>query len=277
MKKLSDERVKELEALCRQFRIEVLSLIHEVQSGHTGGSFSECEILTLLYMEIANISVENQYEDSRDRIVLSKGHGAPMLYRCLAEKGFFPKEELHTLRQPGSRLQGHPCSKKTPGVELSTGPLGIGLSAGTGMACANQLMGNDAYVYVVMGDGELNEGTIWEGAMSAAKFGCDHLIGIVDWNKVQLDGMAEDVMPMHHMEERWKSFGWNVFRCDGHDIRSLYAAIEGAKEMHNKKPSVVLADTVKGKGVSFMEGTNKYHGKAITDEEFVKAMKELEV
>lgn len=276
MKQLSDERVRELEALCRQFRIDVLSVIHEVQSGHTGGSFSECEILTLLYMEIANISVENQAADDRDRIVLSKGHGAPMLYRCLAKKGFFPEEELHTLRQPGSRLQGHPCSKKTPGVELSTGPLGIGLSAGTGMACANQLMGNDAYVYVVMGDGELNEGTIWEGAMSAAKFQCDHLIGIVDWNKVQLDGMTEDVMPMPHMEERWKSFGWNVFRCDGHNIPALYEAIETAKEMRNKKPSVILADTVKGKGVSFMEGTNQYHGKAITDEEYANAMKELE-
>jgi transketolase len=126
-----------------------------------------------------------------------------------------------------------------------------------------------------MGDGELNEGTIWEGAMSAAKFECDHLIGIVDWNKVQLDGMAEDVMPMHHMEERWRSFGWNVFRCDGHDIEALYKTICKAKQMRNGKPCVVLADTVKGKGVSFMEGTNKYHGKAITDEEFANAMKEL--
>jgi len=276
MKRLSEERARELEMLCRQFRIDVLSLIHEVQSGHTGGSFSECEILVLLYMEIANISVENQHENDRDRIVLSKGHGAPMLYRCLAEKGFFGKDELHTLRQPGSRLQGHPCSKKTPGVELSTGPLGLGLSASVGMACANKLMGNDAYVYTVMGDGELNEGTIWEAAMSAAKFCCSHLIGIVDWNKVQLDGMAEDVMPMHHMEERWKSFGWNVFRCDGHNIPELYEAIMTAKETDNGKPCVVLADTVKGKGVSFMEGTNLYHGKAITDEEYENAIKEME-
>ncbi len=169
---LSEERIEKLEGLCRQFRKDVLTILHEVQTGHAGGSLSECEILTLLYLECANISKENQNQEDRDRIVLSKGHGAPMLYRCLAEKGFFPKEELHTLRQPGSRLQGHPCSAKTPGVELSTGPLGIGLSASVGMACANRLRGNDAYVYTVLGDGELNEGTVWEAAMSAAKFRC---------------------------------------------------------------------------------------------------------
>ena len=198
-----------------------------------------------------------------------------MLYRCLCEKGFFRKEAMHTLRQPGSRLQGHPCSAKTPGVELSTGPLGIGLSASVGMACANQLMGNDAYVFTVMGDGELNEGTIWEAAMSAVKFRCDHLIGIVDWNKVQLDGTTAQVMPMDHMEERWKSFGWNVLTCDGHKIAGIYTAIEKAKSMRNGKPCVILADTIKGKGVSFMEGTNKYHGKAVSDEEYAQAMKEL--
>ena len=197
---LSEERIEKLEGLCRQFRKDVLTILHEVQTGHAGGSLSECEILTLLYLECANISKENQNQEDRDRIVLSKGHGAPMLYRCLAEKGFFPKEELHTLRQPGSRLQGHPCSAKTPGVELSTGPLGIGLSASVGMACANRLRGNDAYVYTVLGDGELNEGTVWEAAMSAAKFRCDHLIAIVDWNKVQLDGKAEEIMPMDCME-----------------------------------------------------------------------------
>lgn len=275
--KLSDKRVKELEALCRQFRIDVLTLLHEVQTGHAGGSLSECEILTLLYMECANISVENQDAPDRDRIVLSKGHGAPMLYRCLAEKGFFPKEELHTLRQPGSRLQGHPCSVKTPGVELSTGPLGIGLSASVGMACSNRLLGNDAYVFTVLGDGELNEGTVWEAAMSAAKFECDHLIAIVDWNKVQLDGVAEEIMPMHDMEARWKAFGWNVWRCDGHSIAQLYEAVEEAKSRKNQKPCVILADTVKGKGVSFMEGTNAYHGKAISDEDYVRAMKEMGV
>lgn len=274
---LNEERIEKLEGLCRQFRKDVLTILHEVQTGHAGGSLSECEILTLLYLECANISKENQNQEDRDRIVLSKGHGAPMLYRCLAEKGFFPKEELHTLRQPGSRLQGHPCSAKTPGVELSTGPLGIGLSASVGMACANRLRGNDAYVYTVLGDGELNEGTVWEAAMSAAKFRCDHLIAIVDWNKVQLDGKAEEIMPMDCMEERWQAFGWNVWRCNGHSIPELYEAVQEAKNKKNGKPCVILADTVKGKGVSFMEGTNVYHGKAISDEEYAEAMKELGV
>lgn len=277
MRALSENRIKELEELCRKFRMDLVTLLHEVQTGHAGGSLSECEILTVLYMECANISPENQKAPDRDRIVLSKGHGAPMLYRCLCEKGFFPEEELHTLRQPGSRLQGHPCSEKTPGVELSTGPLGIGLSASVGMACANRLMGNQAHVFTVLGDGELNEGTVWEAAMSAAKYKCDHLIAIVDWNKVQLDGAAEDIMPMHNMEERWDSFGWNVIRCNGHSVSELYEAIERAKEEKDGKPWVILADTIKGKGVSFMEGTNKYHGKAISDEEYEKAKKELEV
>lgn len=277
MKKLSENRVKELETLCRQFRIDILTLLHKIQTGHIGGSFSECEILVLLYMECANISVENQHASDRDRIVLSKGHGAPMLYRCLCEKGFFPVEEMDTLRQPGSRLQGHPCSRKTPGVELSTGPLGLGLSASVGMACANQLNRNEAYVFTVMGDGELNEGTVWEAAMSAVKYKCEHLIAIVDWNKVQLDGETERIMPMADMEGRWSAFGWNVFRCDGHSIRELYAAIEAAKAKQNGRPCVILADTIKGKGVSFMEGSNKYHGKVISDEEYTAAMKELEV
>lgn len=272
---LSAERAAELKKLCNDFRIDVLTTLHEVQTGHAGGSLSECEILVTLYMQCANISPENSDSPDRDRIILSKGHGAPMLYRCLSEKGFFPKEELATLRQPGSRLQGHPCSAKTPGVELSTGPLGLGLSAGVGMACSNKLLKNSAYTFVVLGDGELNEGTIWEGAMSAVKFNCDRLIAIVDWNKVQLDGLADEVMPMAHMPARWASFGWNVFECDGHDVCALYENIEAAKAISNGKPSVILARTIKGKGVSFMEGTNKYHGKAISDEEYAAAMAEL--
>lgn len=272
---LNKTRIAELEELCRRFRVEAIDLIHAVQTGHSGGSLSECEILVTLYMQCANISAENRNADDRDRIVLSKGHGAPMLYLCLAEKGFFPKEELKTLRQPGSRLQGHPCSRKTPGVELSTGPLGLGLSASVGMVLANRLNGNDAYVFTIMGDGEINEGTIWEAAMSATKFKCENLIAILDWNKVQLDGIAEDIMPMHDMDLRWKAFGWNVWECDGHSVEQLCDCIEAAKAAKNGKPNIVLAHTVKGKGVSFMEGTNKFHGKAITDEEYELAMIEL--
>lgn len=270
-----EKRTEELVKLCRQFRIETLEIIHQRQSGHTGGSFSACEILVALYMKCANISKENYEDSDRDRIILSKGHAAPMLYRCLAEKEIIEKEELKTLRMLGSRLQGHPCSRKTPGVELSTGPLGMGLSAGVGMTCSNKLLGNDAYIFVVLGDGEINEGTVWEGAMSAVKFKCDRLIAILDWNKVQLDGTAEDVMPMHNMAERWKSFGWNVMEVDGHDIGALCDAIMEAKSILNEKPTIVLANTIKGKGVSFMENTNKYHGKAIDDNEFERAMAEL--
>ena len=272
---LSNERVEELEALCHRFRIDILTLLHRLQTGHIGGSLSVCEILVTLYMACAHISPADIDMPNRDRIVLCKGHAAPMLYRCLCEKGFFPKSEMETLRQPGSRLQGHPCMTKTPGVELSTGPLGLGLSASVGMACANQLMGNQAYVFPVLGDGELNEGSVWEAAMSAAKFSCDHLIAIVDWNKVQLDGPSCDVMPMGDLSAKWNAFGWNVFSCDGHNIKELYAAIESAKALKNKRPCVILADTIKGKGVSFMEHTNKYHGKAVNDDEYQRAMAEL--
>lgn len=273
---LTKDRVMELETLCRRFRTDTIALLHRLQTGHAGGSLSVCEILTVLYMECANISVDKRCAPDRDRVVLSKGHAAPMLYRCLSEKGFFPLEELETLRQPGSRLQGHPSMGKTPGVELSTGPLGLGLSAGVGMACANRLQGNGACVFVVLGDGELDEGTVWEAAMAAAKFRCDRLIAIVDWNKVQLDGMTRDVMPMGDLRGKWSTFGWNVLECDGHDIAQLYDAIQTAKGLADGKPCVILANTVKGKGVSFMENTNLYHGKAIDDDEFSRAMLELE-
>ena len=276
MTPLSDARVRELEALCHAFRVETIELLHRVQTGHAGGSLSACEILTVLYMECANIGPENMDAPDRDRIVLSKGHGAPMLYRCLCERVFYPKEEMKTLRQLGSRLQGHPCMTKTPGVELSTGPLGRGLSASVGRACANRLMKNDAYVFTVLGDGELDEGTVWEAAMSAAKFACDHLVAIVDWNKVQLDGFTNDVMPIGDLRAKWMSFGWNVWECDGHNIGQLYECMESAKEKKNGRPCVILANTVKGKGVSFMENTNKYHGKAIDDSEYARAMAELE-
>ncbi|RGX55209.1 MULTISPECIES: transketolase [Anaerotruncus] len=272
---LTETRVQELDALCKQFRIDTVELLHAVQTGHAGGSLSVCEILVTLYMECANITPENQHDAGRDRIVLCKGHAAPMLYRCLCEKGFFPKEEMKTLRQPGSRLQGHPCSKKTPGVELSTGPLGLGLSASVGMACAKKLSKAGGYIFPVLGDGELNEGTVWEAAMSAAKFACDNLVAIVDWNKVQLDGLAKDVMPIGDLAAKWASFGWKVYECDGHNIAQLYNAIEAAKNAADPMPRVVLANTIKGKGVSFMEGTNKFHGKAITDEEYELAMREL--
>ena len=271
---ISIERKKQLSDLANQFRIDVLTVIHGAQTGHPGGSLSVCEILTALYFEKAKIDVTQPTWPERDRVVLCKGHAAPMLYRVLAEKGFFPVEEMKTLRQLNTRLQGHPSSKDTPGVELSTGPLGIGLSACLGMALGLKLSKIDSTVFAVLGDGELNEGTVWEAALSAPKFKADNLVAIVDWNGVQLDGTNEEILPLGNLRTKFESFGWEVSECDGHDIGALCEAIDNAKTK-NGVPKMILAHTVKGKGVSFMEGKNAWHGKPINDQEFAQAMSEL--
>jgi len=271
---MTNERKEELQRQCGQFRNDLIDLLHSIQTGHPGGSLSCTEILTSLYFEIMNVNPEDPEMEGRDHLILSKGHAAPMLYLALAEKGFFPKEELKTLRQMDSMLQGHPCVHKTPGVELSTGPLGLGLSAGLGMAMADRIKGLDSYTYVVMGDGEIEEGCIWEAAMSASKFGADHLIGILDNNGVQLDGTLEEIMPMGDIGAKWRAFGWNVVTCDGHDVEDFCRAVEDAKKTKGQ-PSLILASTVKGKGVSFMEGKNTWHGKAINDNEYAQAKAEL--
>ena len=271
---MTNERKEELQRHCTKFRNDLIDLLHSIQTGHPGGSLSCTEILTSLYFEIMNVNPENPEMEGRDHLILSKGHAAPMLYLVLAEKGFFPKEELKTLRQIDSMLQGHPCVHKTPGVELSTGPLGLGLSAGLGMAMADRIKGLDSYTYVVMGDGEIEEGCIWEAAMSASKFGADHLIGILDNNGVQLDGTLEEIMPMGDIGAKWRAFGWNVVTCDGHDVEDFCRAVEQAKRTKGQ-PSLILANTVKGKGVSFMEGKNTWHGKAINDNEYAQAKAEL--
>ncbi len=271
---MTNERKEELQNQCLAFRRELVDLLHSIQTGHPGGSLSCTEILTALYFELMNIDPKNPEMEGRDHLILSKGHAAPILYMVLAEKGYFPKEELKSLRQMGSMLQGHPCVHKTPGVELSTGPLGLGLSAGLGMAMAARIKGQDSYTYVVMGDGEIQEGCIWEAAMSASKFSADHLIGILDNNGVQLDGTNDEIMPMGDIRAKWEAFGWNVVSCDGHNVEDICRAVGEAKEMKGK-PTLILAKTVKGKGISFMEGKNTWHGKAINDEEYAKAKAEL--
>lgn len=271
---LTSERKTALERLCNEFRITLIERLHAAKTGHPGGSLSVCEILTSLYFEKANVDALSPKWEGRDRIVLTKGHAAPMLYIALAEKGFFPKEELATLRQLDTRLQGHPSAKLTPGVELSSGPLGIGLSAACGMAIGLKLNNNPATVYAIMGDGEINEGTVWEACMSAVKFKLDNLIVILDRNHVQLDGTSDDIMPMDNLNDRFKSFGFEVVNCDGHDVASICDAIDHCKTVKSR-PSIIIAETVKGKGVSFMEGKNIYHGKLITDEEYTAAMAEL--
>ncbi|WRS28875.1 transketolase [Oscillospiraceae bacterium MB08-C2-2] len=272
---LSVAKRDELNALCKKFRIDLIEVLHSIQTGHPGGSLSVCEILTALYFEKAKVDPQNPLWENRDRIVLTKGHAAPMLYRVLAEKGFFPVEEMKTLRQLNSRLQGHPCALETPGVELSTGPLGIGLSACVGMALGLKLSGiEDATVYAILGDGELNEGTVWEACMAAAKFKTDNLIAILDHNHVQLDGTSDEIMPMGNVAAKFEAFGFEVFSCNGHDVEELCSTIDQAKAVKGK-PSIILAETVKGKGISFMEGKNIWHGKPISDEEYKLAMAEL--
>lgn len=270
---LTVERAAELKELCRQFRIDVLTAIHGAQSGHPGGSLSVCEILTLLYQERMNVSADRQDDPDRDRLILSKGHAVPMLYRNLIEKGYLPADSMSTLRRIDSLLQGHP-SVHTPGIEMPAGPLGLGLSAAQGMAIGLKLNGSRARVYCVLGDGELNEGCIWEAAMSAPKFELDNLTAIVDWNHVQLDGTTDEVMPIRDLAGKWRSFGWNVLQCDGNDLAALDEAFDGA-EACKGVPTVIIANTVKGKGVSFMEGQAGWHGRVIDSESYAKAMAEL--
>ena len=271
---MTAERLEALAALCRTFRRDVLTAIYEAQSGHPGGSLSVCEILTALYFEHLRVYPQDPAREDQDRLVLCKGHAAPMLYRVLAERGYFPVSEfMTTLRRLDSRMQGHP-SIHTPGVDMPSGPLGIGMGAAQGMAMGMKLKGLDQRAYAVLGDGELNEGAVWETAMSAPKSGLHNLIAIVDRNNVQLDGTVEEIMPTEPLADKWRAFGWNVLECDGHDLMDLDRALTAAKAEQDK-PSVILARTVKGKGVSFMEGKNTWHGKVLSREDYEAAMEEL--
>ena len=272
---ISEKKRMKLDLLCRQFRLDVLTILHRIQTGHVGGSFSVCEILTVILMEEANLHPEEPTWEGRDRLVLCKGHAAPMLYRILSEKGFFPKEELGNLRQVNSTLQGHPCAHSTKGIDISTGALGFGYGAAVGMAMALKVKNRQKqYVYAVLGDGEINEGVVWEAAMSVCKFNLTNLITIIDSNGVQLDGTCNEIMPMLDLQKKFEAFGYRVIRCDGHDIKELSLAIEEVKE-HKSIPAVIIANTVKGKGVSFMEGKNTWHGCPVDDRSFLLAEKEL--
>ncbi len=271
---MEKEKKEELNALCLEFRKRLITTLHDIQTGHPGGSLSVCEILTDLYFNDANITPENADSKERDKIVLCKGHAAPMLYLNLAKKGFFPMEEMNTLRQLNSRLQGHPCSKETVGVEASTGPLGAGYPMALGIALSDMKDDVDAYTYAIIGDGETNEGVVWETAMNASKYKAHRLITILDWNGVQLDGTNEEIMPMGDVVLKWKAFGYNTIEADGHDVESISNAIYLAKQCKDR-PSIILAHTVKGKGISFMEGKNTWHGAPVKDENYEQAMKEL--
>ncbi|MCX7786089.1 MAG: transketolase [Spirochaetes bacterium] len=272
---LTKERKAVLEGLCKQFRRTLLDTLYSVQTGHPGGSLSATEIITTLYFEVMKVDPKNPTWEDRDRFVLAKGHAAPMLYIALAEKGFFPKEELKTLRQLNSRLQGHPCALKTPGVEPSTGPLGLGLSAALGMGLGAKIQGKQFYTYVLLGDGEIQEGIVWEAAMAGAKYGIDNVVAILDKNGVQLDGPVDQIMPLGDVKAKWNSFGWNTLEVNGHKVEEIYDSIQEAHRLKGK-PTIIIAHTVKGKGVSFMEGKHAWHGKPISKAEYEAAIQELE-
>lgn len=267
-------QISELKKKANDIRIDIVKSVHAAGSGHPGGSLSAAEIVTALYFEVMNIDPENPEMEGRDKFILSKGHANPAQYAALAERGFFPKEDLITLRKLGSKLQGHPNMHYIPGIEMSTGSLGQGLSVAVGMALANKMDENGGRIYTLHGDGEIQEGMIWESAMAAVHYGLDNLTAIVDWNGLQIDGKNEDVMTVAPIGDKFRGFGWNVLECDGHDIEALIDVLNKAKE-EKGRPTVIIAKTVKGKGVSFMEDQAGWHGKAPDDEQFEQAMKDL--
>lgn len=265
----------ELKKQALEVRKSIIESVYSAKSGHPGGSLSIADIMTVLYFEKMNIDPTNPKFEDRDRFVLSKGHAAPALYATLAERGYYSKDDLLTLRKFGSKLQGHPDMKKVVGIDMSTGSLGQGLSAANGMALAAKLDNKDYKVYVVIGDGELQEGQIWEAAMTAAHYKLDNVIAFVDWNGLQIDGSNDEVMTIKPIDEKFKAFGWNVMVIDGHNYDEISNAVDIAKK-GNGKPTVIIAKTVKGKGVSFMENNVSWHGTAPNAEQTEKALIELE-
>lgn len=269
------KEIQGLQERARRIRVHVLRSTAQARSGHPGGSLSSAEILAALYFKVMRIDPANPGWPDRDRFVLSKGHAAPALYAALAEAGYFPTEELLTLRKFGSRLQGHPSMKHTPGVEMSTGSLGQGLSTANGMAIAAKLDGRPSRVYVLLGDGELEEGQVWEAAMTSVHRKLDNLMAFVDYNGLQIDGPVSDVKSLGNLPDKWRAFGWHVLAIDGHDVEAILAACEEAKATKGK-PTVVVARTVKGRGVPFMEDAVDWHGKAPSPEQAEEAVRHVE-
>ena len=255
-------------------RVDIIREVHAAASGHPGGSLSASDIVTVLYFHEMNIDPADPKKEDRDKFVLSKGHAAPVQYAAMAERGYFPKEELLTLRKLGSRLQGHPSMKMLPGIEMSTGSLGQGVAVAVGMAMANKLDNKDGRIYTLLGDGEIQEGLVWEAAMAAAHYKLDNLCAIVDWNGLQIDGKNEDVMNVKPIDDKFKAFGWNVIEIDGHNLEEIVDAFERARACKGC-PTMILAKTHKGYGVSFMTDNAGWHGKAPSDEQAKQAVEEL--
>jgi transketolase len=266
---------KQLQSHAINIRKNIVTMITESKSGHPGGSLSGVEILTYLYFKEMNINKDNLDSKERDYFILSKGHAAPVLYATLSEAGFIEEKELMTLRKLGSKLQGHPDSKKIKAIDVSTGSLGQGISNAVGVAIGAKIDNANSTIYTLLGDGELQEGLVWEALMSAAHYKLDNLVAFVDYNKLQIDGNNEDVMGIKPLDKKFESFGWNVITIDGHDFSQIEKALQSAKEI-NQKPTVIIANTVKGKGVSFMENNAGWHGSAPSIEQRDLALNELE-
>lgn len=272
--KITDE--KELRKIANDVRIDIINEVYSAKSGQPWGALSIADILTVLYFNQMNVNPEMPESNLRDRLVLSKGHASAALYAVLAERGFINKEDLKTFRKLGSILQGHPDMEKVPGVDMSTGSLGQGLSIANGMAIASKMDNLGCRVYCILGDGEIEEGQIWEAAMTSNKYKLDNLCVILDNNGLQIDGKVEEVKALDCLYSKWESFGFNVIPCDGHNIEMLIDSFEKARQT-KEKPSIIIARTVKGKGVPFMENKAEWHGKAPSDEQYEKAMKALKL
>jgi transketolase len=265
----------ELKSKANKIRKDIVRMITEAKSGHPGGSLSAVDVVTALYFKVMRHNPKDPRWKDRDRFILSKGHAAPLLYAVLAESEYFEVKELLTLRKLGSRLQGHPDMKRLPGVEISTGSLGHGLSVGNGMAIAGKLNKKGYRVYVLLGDGECQEGQVWEAAMTASHYKLDNVTAILDYNGLQIDGPVKDVMNINPISNKWRAFGWYVIEINGHDFKEIFYSFERVKKLKGK-PGIIIAHTTKGKGVSFMENVVDFHGKAPTKEQTVQALKELE-
>jgi transketolase len=271
---LDEETLAHLSEKARGIRASIVRMVTTAQSGHVGGSLSAADILVALYYHLMRHNPALPNWPERDRFILSKGHCTPVIYAVLADCGYFPESDLATFRRPGSHLQGHPYSLKTPGIEASTGTLGLGLSTAVGMALAAKLKAETHWYFVLCGDGELQEGQIWEAAMFANKYKLANVIAFIDRNYLQTDGNSEDIMPLDPLRAKWEAFGWATFEIDGHNFQQIADAVESAKGIPDA-PKVIIAKTVKGKGVSFMENENKWHGTPPTGEECARALEEL--
>lgn len=270
----ASEKIKELEEKAKELRFHIIDMIYAAQSGHPGGSLSATDIMTALYFHAMNVDPKNPRDPDRDRFVLSKGHACPVWYACLALRGFFPVDELRTLRSINSRLQGHPVAGKLPGIDATTGSLGIGFGQAVGMALEAKMTGKSFRVYAVLGDGECNEGIVWEACNAANKYRLNNLTAIVDCNGLQNDGFCQDIMPMEPLDLKFEASGWKAHWINGHSMKEIVCALEDTK-VNQEKPVVILAKTIKGCGVQFMENVRGWHGRPPNQEEYLKAIEEI--